>query len=314
MSIYSKITNPLTGRKVNIDGKIGRQIIKNYLNHLSGGSGPECSADAYNANINHWIDHCDEMGNGDGICDYQDLVLMPGNNRHFWTICENYGDGHCFYWTLLRHFESTGTQEDITNIGHNLDAVAEIRMRILDELQRRREVGLAQNPPRNAISEETLYRQQEGIQDAFNGDYTGAWAEDHDISAASQVFNLCIGVWNPAFGMWTFTSPPETDRTELSIQRDGVCDHPNLLFTVNTNMNHFDTLLPKNPEEAAENAQQMITAQDEILAEISQTCNVDIEIAKMAFQMQRTKNGAINFLKRQQLAMKQKKKKKKDKK
>ena len=246
-----------TGRKVNIDGKIGRQIINNYLNHLGGGSGPACSAATYKTNINNWIDHCDEIGNGEGICDYQDLVLMPGNDRHFWTICENYGDGHCFYWTLLRHFQSTGTHEDITDIGHNLDAVAEIRMRILAELQRRREVGLAQNPPRNAVSEETVNRQQEGIQDAFNGEYTAAWAEANDISAASQVFNLCIGVWNPEFSMWTFTRSEESDGTAISIERDGVCDYPNLLFTVNTNSNHFDTLLPKNPEEAAENAQQI---------------------------------------------------------
>ena len=35
--MYSKIINPLTNRKVNIDSKLGLQILKNYLNNLSGG-------------------------------------------------------------------------------------------------------------------------------------------------------------------------------------------------------------------------------------------------------------------------------------
>ena len=33
--MYSKIVNPLTGRKVSIYGKIGREIIKNYLAQIS---------------------------------------------------------------------------------------------------------------------------------------------------------------------------------------------------------------------------------------------------------------------------------------
>lgn len=35
--MYSKIINPLTNRKVNIDSKLGIQTLKNYLNNLSGG-------------------------------------------------------------------------------------------------------------------------------------------------------------------------------------------------------------------------------------------------------------------------------------
>tara|TARA_B110000971_G_C19818812_1_gene412378 strand:- start:88 stop:423 length:336 start_codon:yes stop_codon:yes gene_type:complete len=35
---YSKIVNPKTGRKVSINGRIGREILKQYLNVLTGGA------------------------------------------------------------------------------------------------------------------------------------------------------------------------------------------------------------------------------------------------------------------------------------
>ena len=49
--MYSKIENPLTGRRVSINGKLGRSILRNYLNVLSGGSEPNLSANEryYNA-------------------------------------------------------------------------------------------------------------------------------------------------------------------------------------------------------------------------------------------------------------------------
>ena len=36
--MYSKITNPETGRKVNLFGKIGQQILKNYINVMNDGA------------------------------------------------------------------------------------------------------------------------------------------------------------------------------------------------------------------------------------------------------------------------------------
>ena len=36
--MYDKIVNPKTGRKVNINGKLGRQILRNYLDVLQGGA------------------------------------------------------------------------------------------------------------------------------------------------------------------------------------------------------------------------------------------------------------------------------------
>ena len=48
MNKYNKITNPKTGRKVKVDGKLGRQIIQSYINNLNGGQtnsylDPDCS-------------------------------------------------------------------------------------------------------------------------------------------------------------------------------------------------------------------------------------------------------------------------------
>ena len=44
MNVYNQIINPNTGRKVNISGKIGKQILKNYvqvLNNSQSGGEPE---------------------------------------------------------------------------------------------------------------------------------------------------------------------------------------------------------------------------------------------------------------------------------
>ena len=35
--MWNKIVNPKTGRKVNINGKIGKKVIKNYINNQSAG-------------------------------------------------------------------------------------------------------------------------------------------------------------------------------------------------------------------------------------------------------------------------------------
>ena len=35
--MYSKIVNPKTGRKVNVNGRLGKSIIKNYIVFLNGG-------------------------------------------------------------------------------------------------------------------------------------------------------------------------------------------------------------------------------------------------------------------------------------
>ena len=34
--MYNKIVNPISGRKVNVNSKLGREIIKNYFSQLAG--------------------------------------------------------------------------------------------------------------------------------------------------------------------------------------------------------------------------------------------------------------------------------------
>ena len=41
--MYDKITNPLTGRKVNIDSKLGIQILKSYIRVQLGGHKCPCA-------------------------------------------------------------------------------------------------------------------------------------------------------------------------------------------------------------------------------------------------------------------------------
>ena len=43
--MWNKIVNPETGRKVNINGIIGKRIIKNYFNNLYGGARKEIRLD-----------------------------------------------------------------------------------------------------------------------------------------------------------------------------------------------------------------------------------------------------------------------------
>ena len=36
--LYNQIVNPITGRKVNINGNLGKKILSNYINYLNGGA------------------------------------------------------------------------------------------------------------------------------------------------------------------------------------------------------------------------------------------------------------------------------------
>ena len=57
---YSKITNPETGRKVNIFGKKGQQILRNYISQLGGHNGP-CAMSAKG--------RCAKASKADGKCE-----------------------------------------------------------------------------------------------------------------------------------------------------------------------------------------------------------------------------------------------------
>ena len=44
MNMYSKITNPRTGRKVSVKSRLGKKILRQYLEILTGGAGPDAMA------------------------------------------------------------------------------------------------------------------------------------------------------------------------------------------------------------------------------------------------------------------------------
>ncbi len=52
---YKYITNPHTGRKVRVDGKIGKQIIKNYINKIGGAEGLTSN---FSADMNNRVFGC----------------------------------------------------------------------------------------------------------------------------------------------------------------------------------------------------------------------------------------------------------------
>mgnify|MGYP001362621298 CR=1 FL=1 len=61
---FKYITNPSTGRKVNVNGKIGRQVLKNYLNMTGGAEGAQSIFDANMSNRQfgcrqpNWVPKC----------------------------------------------------------------------------------------------------------------------------------------------------------------------------------------------------------------------------------------------------------------
>lgn len=61
---FQYITNPSTGRKVNINGKIGKQVLKNYLNMTGGAAGLPSNFDANMSNRQfgcrqpEWVPNC----------------------------------------------------------------------------------------------------------------------------------------------------------------------------------------------------------------------------------------------------------------
>ena len=49
---YNFIINPETGRRVSVNGALGKQILKQYINQLGGGANCPSARDSYSS------DHC----------------------------------------------------------------------------------------------------------------------------------------------------------------------------------------------------------------------------------------------------------------
>jgi len=83
--MYNKIVNPRTGRRVSVSGKLGRQIIRNYLNQLyiSGGEpiAVTCEERALGESGEDAKKKCEEQGEewDEGPCQWklQDIDANP---------------------------------------------------------------------------------------------------------------------------------------------------------------------------------------------------------------------------------------------
>ena len=61
---YNKIINPSTGRKVNVTSKLGKQILKNYLNQLGGAKNPHTGKEWSSYKCKGLsMDECENMDN-----------------------------------------------------------------------------------------------------------------------------------------------------------------------------------------------------------------------------------------------------------
>ena len=62
--MYSQIVNPKTGRKVNIDSKIGKDILKNYLTQIGSGKNPHTGKEWSSYKCKGLVeDECEDMNN-----------------------------------------------------------------------------------------------------------------------------------------------------------------------------------------------------------------------------------------------------------
>ena len=51
--MWNKIVNPKTGRKINVNSKIGKNVLRNYLNQLGGAAAAPLSAEQKAVNLNN---------------------------------------------------------------------------------------------------------------------------------------------------------------------------------------------------------------------------------------------------------------------
>ena len=82
--MYDKIVNPISGRKVNITGKLGKQILQNYLNQISHTGGKSCGRITKKSHDVFAPLVCTQT-KGKGICDH----LTCRQHDCIWVYNEN---------------------------------------------------------------------------------------------------------------------------------------------------------------------------------------------------------------------------------
>lgn len=297
--MYNKITNPLTNRKVNINSKLGKKIISNYIKLSFGGASLFDKVDKRATaplppidpclNMKEVTDKFLESFKGADKLDYNKLSQLTGNDRRAWAMCPNEPDGHCFYWTLARYFINYNlfseyldlgpgrfdTQTKIETTAYNLRKavmekaiqVHEQKIKIADQQISKASETLILTKPgttERKEAEKQLKIRQENLERSrmlspeINDDYnnmriglrkarlgrgcgSNGYATDVDVNAAAKLFNICICVWDPIYSYWTVSIPEYLEKiTDYNLAVD--CNH--VLFCINTNGNHFDSLVP----------------------------------------------------------------------
>ena len=94
--LYHKIVNPETGRSVNINSKLGKRIIKKYINNQSGGGGNNSVKD-YKKKIKYHETRINQIADGvnkehenihkDHVQKIEKLEMEHDNHKHVYATC-----------------------------------------------------------------------------------------------------------------------------------------------------------------------------------------------------------------------------------
>tara|TARA_Y100000389_G_scaffold201516_1_gene244412 strand:- start:7493 stop:8248 length:756 start_codon:yes stop_codon:yes gene_type:complete len=161
--MFSQIVNPKTNRKVNINSKIGKAVLRNYINIQSGGkvewsdrdgfiaTGGQATRERSRAEI-HVLNvlSVNFMGGRRDVQNYAEFWKNP-NTRYpqfgYWIRGWVAGNrNQPGYWNDRHSFRETSLNEFIRHNNHPSNALINtfieiIRLRFLDSRQRAREAG-----------------------------------------------------------------------------------------------------------------------------------------------------------------------------
>ena len=85
--MYSKIVNPVTKRKVNINGKLGKKILANYVSILNGGASPSSKKIRFDEIAEEWDPKCNLLN--------QKECTDPDTENSFYCKWNSWGKGKC---------------------------------------------------------------------------------------------------------------------------------------------------------------------------------------------------------------------------
>jgi hypothetical protein len=180
-----------------------------------------------------------------------------GNTKVLMEELINEGDGHCFYHALLRYISDNKDYfrfpvECIDTGGHKYDVVANM---IVPDDYNPGNIDVINEVRRKAISElrkmvyakidEKIEAMEKAIKDAEKGDGTTVYAGDGDereFQAAADALKTTIIIARPDSGLFQLIHPgndPLVNANSLDLKKQ-----QSVLYLINTNTNHFNTLLP----------------------------------------------------------------------